>query len=467
MTESTTVGAVDRLIDFVRNTRFEDLSPAALTALKTFTLDSLGVGISGSRVGFAASLINLAQHQWGAGAQARVLGTGERLPALSAALVNGWQIHNQEFDCVHEPAVVHPLATILSTLLAFAERQGGVAGRDFLVALSVAVDVATVLGMACGGGLRFFRPAICGALGASLALARLAGFDRRKMLDAFGLAYSQAGGTMQAHVEGSPALAMQIGFNARNVIAAIDLAAAGLSAPHDVLEGPFGFFQLFETGTRLSEALAQLGRIEQITRVSHKPFPTGRAAHGGLDGLRQLRARHGFEAADIERITLRAPPLILRLVARQPYAGMAPNYARLCLGYVAASLLLDGEIDVACYGEAQLNDPKRIELAQRVRLEAQGIDPNAMTPQALSVALRDGRVFDIEMPAVLGSPERPLSLEQHLEKFRRCCRSGRQPLPESQIEALIRAVDELPGCRDVSTLVDLSIYPATQARAPQ
>jgi 2-methylcitrate dehydratase PrpD len=47
-----------------------------------------------------------------------VFGSGERLPLLHAAMLNAYQIHNQELDCVHEKAVVHPMAAMLPALSA-------------------------------------------------------------------------------------------------------------------------------------------------------------------------------------------------------------------------------------------------------------------------------------------------------------------------------------------------------------
>ena len=37
-----------------------------------------------------------------------------RTSATAAAMVNAYQIHNSEFDCVHEQAVVHPMAVLLA-----------------------------------------------------------------------------------------------------------------------------------------------------------------------------------------------------------------------------------------------------------------------------------------------------------------------------------------------------------------
>jgi len=454
----------ERLIAHIRTARFEDLDSAALRALSIFTLDSLGVGIAGSRVGLSEALRN-AVHGWGdaaPGTGARVWHSGHRLPAPQAAMVNAYQIHNQEFDCVHEAAVVHPMAVILASLLASAERCGGASGRDFAIALAVAVDVATVLGMCASQPMRFFRPGMCGALGAIAGLARLEGLTAEQLWNALGIGYSHLGGTMQAHKEGSTMLPLQVALNARNALAAVDLAKAGFDGPHAFLSGPFGFFTLMEDAGNAEAAFAQLGQVWQVSRISHKPFPTGRAAHGGLDGIATLRVQHGFAAADIVQITVAAPPLVRRLVDRPAQAGMGHNYAKLCLGYVASCLLLDGEVSLDSYLPEQLNRQDHLALAQRVRMVANDcVDPNALAPQTVTIELRDARCLSVELPAVLGHPERPLSLAQHLAKFAACCDASFPPLPSRQQQALIAACDGLADLQNVCSLTELTLSPSS------
>jgi len=195
--------------------------------------------------------------------------------------------------------------------------------------------------------VRFFRPAICGALGAVIGLAKLRKLDTESMTNAFGLVYSQISGTMQAHTEGSPMLAIQIAMNARSALNALDMAAVGFTAPKDILEGPFGFYSLIEPEHQLEQTLEKLGVEHQILNVSHKPFPTGRACHGGLDALNQLLTQHRFDIHDIAKGTLLAPPLIEHLTGRRPNADMTAAYARLCFPYSAATFLLDGDVSVA------------------------------------------------------------------------------------------------------------------------
>ena len=290
--------AIVRLAAHVVGTGYDDLPARAIAATKTFILDSFGVAVVGSAGPWVAELIE-AQARWGQGGDARVWVRGTRLPAPAAALVNGYQIHNSEFDCVHEAAVVHPMAVLLAATTAHAERAGKVSGRDFLTAIALGVDIAAGLGLGSRAPLRFFRPATAGAFAATAAIGKLMGFDVATLVHAFAITHAQLCGTMQAHAEGSPLLAMQIGFNARNAVVACDLAAAGITGPQNVLEGPFGYYPLFEGAYDLGPVLDGLGKVWRITEVAHKPFPCGRATHGVIDGVLQLKGRHGFEAAEV------------------------------------------------------------------------------------------------------------------------------------------------------------------------
>ena len=453
--------AVDRLVQHVNTTRFEDLPGSAVAAVKTFCLDTIGVSVAGTTACYAAE-VRTAVGQWGLGEEATVLGVGHRLPAGAAAMVNAFHAHNQEFDCVHEAAVVHPLTTIQSAALAYAERTGGVSGREFILALALGVDVATSIGMAAKTGLRFFRPATAGIFGATAAVGRLAGLDDVQLKNALGLAYAQNAGTMQSHIEGGPALALQMGFAAGAAVRAVDLTRAGLPGPHDVLEGPFGYFRLYEGEWDLEPVWAELGTVWRITQVSHKPFPTGRATHGGLDGILQLRAAHGLQAGDVVWLTLAAPPLIHQLVGRPVQPGMDVTYARLCFQYVGALALLQGGVDVADFSPERLADPRLHAIAQRIELAADGNpDPNALAPQTATAELADGRTLRIEVPHTLGSPERPLSREQHLAKFRRCWSCAAQPLTEEAAERLVHLVD---GLEELSNTTELAALTRSQER---
>lgn len=449
---------MERVLDHAQALQFAQLPAAAVAAAITFITDSIGVGLAGARHPRVAE-VRAAAALWGQGDAAREWHSGARWPAPSAAMLNAYQIHNQEFDCVHERAVVHPLATILPALVAQAERasQAGqpVSGAALIEALVLAVDLAATLGSAQVAPMRFFRPAMCGAMGAALGLAKLGGCNRRQMADALGLAHGQLAGTMQAHAEGSPLLALQVGLAARAAVCALDLARAGFSGPHDVLEGAFGYFELFDAPLAprreaVQAVFAELGRAFHITELSHKPFPTGRAAHGALDGLGALMRQHRFAPEQVRSIELAAPPLVLRLIGRPLRDDMDVNYARLCLPYLVATYLVRQQVTLEDFSASALADAQRRALAARVTLRPNDCtDANALAPQTLRVVLTDERALAIDLPAVLGHPRRPLSSAAQRAKFDACCaHAGLDAARTQRLHAACAALTEVRNVAD-------------------
>ena len=438
--------------------RHADLPPTALAAAKTFLLDTIGVAIAGSSGANVETVRDLAAN-WGAGDEATEWLGDRRMSAGSAAIVNAYLIHCLEFDCVHEGAVVHPMATLLSALFAWSEREAmrgrPVDGARFIAAMAVGVDVAGLLGMATDGPLRFFRPATAGGFGATAAIANLAGFDIATTRSAFGHMYGQTSGTLQPHLEGSPLLGLQIGFNARGAIAACDLAAAGMQGPRDVFTGRYGYYSLIENeGPHLDRIESVLGRDWQIEKLSHKPFPSGRLTHGVVHGLRDLMALHGFAAAEVEEVICHVPPLVRRLVGRPDIPDPASNYAKLCLPFVAGVWLAKGRCDVPDFRGEALLDPRVHAFAAKVRIEPDAnTNENALDPQEISVRLASGATHSLHLPHTYGHPAVPLSAAENENKFRRCCAHAEPPRAASTANRLLGLVASVESLPDIGVLV--------------
>jgi aconitate decarboxylase len=452
--------AIGAFADHVVATRFTDLPADALRAAKVFILDTLGVGLAGS-TGPMARELAAASAAWGEGAEVRIWGLGISRPAAAAALCNAYQAHNSEFDCVHEEAVVHAMSAVLPVAIAGAERAKSLSGSDLITAVTLGVDVAAGLGVAATTGLRFFRPATAGALGATAALGKLMGLDRPAMINAFSVAYAQLCGTMQAHTEGSALLALQMGFAARNAVVACDLAARGFDGPKNVLEGPFGYFKLFEPEGAPARVVPDLGRRWFIAELAHKPFPSGRATHGIVEACLALRRAHRLDPDTIERVTAHVPPMVHHLVGRPPREEMQTNYARLCAPYVAACALRRDGVRLADFTPAAYRDGATQALARRVSLEVRDAgNPNALSPVEVEIVLRDGSRHTARIETVYGNPKKPLSRADHLAKFRSNCAAAAHPLPPGNVERLIERVDRLEEVADVIELMDL-LAPAT------
>ncbi len=426
---------------------------------RMIALDTAAVGVAGSRTPLAAALRQQLP-AWGRGEAAGILGSGGgRHPAASAAFMNAYQIHGTEYDCVHEPAVVHPMAAVFATALAaWDERRRrepgwGLSGQEWLDVLSRSTDVAIAVGLSARQAMRFFRPAVASAFGAVAAVSQIRALDPATAATAFGHLYSQLCGTMQAHAEGAAVLPMQIGFNARNALVAADLAQAGISAPAQVFEGAFGYLTLYESAGDLGPALDALAQVRRIPELSYKPFPTGRATHGGVDGLLRLRRAHEIDWRQVRAAKVFGPPLIPRLVGRPLRADHEAHYARLCMAFVGAVALRRGHIDLDDFLPASLADPETLALAGCITVHDDGNpDTNVLLPQRVEVELKDGRRHECTLSEVYGSPAVPMDEEAHWRKIRHCLAFG--GLDEARVEAFVGQGAKLEQLADVAIWLD-------------
>ncbi|MBT3700674.1 MAG: MmgE/PrpD family protein [Alphaproteobacteria bacterium] len=446
--------AIHKFAKFVIETRFEDIPEDARAATKKFILDCFGVGMIGSSGPWVTELIKT-QSLWGQGNDARIWNSGDRVPTPTAAMCNAYQIHNSEFDCVHEGAVAHAMTAVLPCVLAEAERRGGMTGQELITTVAIGVDVACNLGLAAKTGLRFFRPGTVGLFAGVAGISILRGFDQETLTRAFSIGYAQLSGTMQPHTEGSMLLGMQIGFNARNAVVACDMAEAGLAGLQGVLEGPFGYFSLIELEYDLADILANIGKIWRVTEMAHKPFPSGRATHGVADAALLLQKEHNLTADQIESATLTMPSLTKHLVGRPAHDAMDVNYARLCSPYVAAVAFMKGEINIPDFHEKAFRDPVTVELAKRISVEANdNPDPNALSPVEVSVTLKNGTVLRQGVEIVYGNPENAMTRDAWLEKFHKNAAGAAKPISREKADAMVDLVDHLEDLDDVRILVD-------------
>ena len=450
---------LDDLVELIARTDFDELPDAAVQAAQTFILDTLAVGVAGRRNPYRDAVLGVAD-AWGQGEMARILGGSVLVPAPTAAFVNAYQMHCLEFDCVHEPAVVHAMTAVLAAALAECEQAAApVSGRRFIAAATLGVEVAALLGMAATAPLTFFRPATAGVFGAAAAVAALRNYGAARIRSCFGHALCHAAGTMQAHEEGKPTLPVQLGNAARAGLVAADLAAAGVPAPEDALEGPYGYFALFERSFDTAGLAETLGKVWRVTELSHKPYPSGRATHGGVEAVLQLRGQ-GVTAKALKAMRLSAPPLIHQLVVRPPLADMNVNYARLCFPYVGATALLHGTVGLEHFTAEVLQDAEVLAVAQRFSASVNEVaDPAAFTPQTLTAELADGSVLAVRIDQLPGSPSHPLSQAQRQAKVRTCL--GSVYADEARADALLDAVAALPQTADAKALLE----PITDGRA--
>jgi 2-methylcitrate dehydratase PrpD len=413
-----------------------------------------------------------AVRRWGGIEEATAVGGGHRLPAPSAALVNGTLAHALDYDDTHLPSVLHPSAPVVPAALAAAEATSA-SGEALVAAVAAGIEVCNRLGLAsylpeARTSLFFERgqhaTSICGTVGAAVAAGLLFGLDEDGVAHAAGVAASMGAGLLEANRTGGTIKRAHCGWAAHSGVSAAVLALEGVTGPPTVLEGRFGFFGAWLDGRYDESAmLFALGRRWELLRTVYKPYPTNHFTHPGIDCALALRAGGLSPAAgDVEDVELGVAAPVLRTIAEpreEKVRPRSPYHAKFSGPYtVAAALLGGGGLGLGPDDFAALT-PDRLALAARVRCvadeRASEIFPRAFAA-VLRVRLRDGSLLEHRVDSSRGGPERPLTREELAVKFR--ANAGRA-LPPGQVDALLDAARDLAGAPSPARLLGLAVAP--------
>ncbi|HWL57471.1 MAG TPA: MmgE/PrpD family protein [Paracoccus sp. (in: a-proteobacteria)] len=339
-----------------------------------------------------------------------VLGLSRRFGAGAAALLNGAFGHSLDFDDTHADSSLHPSAPVIPAALAAAELVDA-SGADLLAAIVVGFEVCCRIGMALDPTAHYargFHPtATAGTFGAAAAAGRLMGLTPEQMVSAFGVAASQASGSLQFLQNGAWNKRYQVGEASMKGLIAATLASEGFLGAAEALEGTHGFLKGYSDGVVAERATSGLGTVWETLRIGVKPYPACRYTHAAVDGLLRLQREHGWSADDIDHmrvglhrngIALVGAPLDEKRRARSIVEG------QFSMPFAAAVALLRGRFGWDDYD--LLGDPKADALADRVEVFRDVSLEGLRHPFGATLEVTaQGKVTQLRIPDPSGEPE--------------------------------------------------------------
>lgn len=383
-------------------------------------------------------------------AQASVLGRGDRLDIMQAALMNGITSHTFDFDDTHLKTVIHPSGPVASAILALAERQP-VSGEDFLHAFILGVEVECRIGNAVYPNhydVGWHITGTAGVFGAAAAAGRLLGLSEQQMVWALGIAATQASGLREMF--GTMCKPFHPGNAARNGLLAALLAQKDFTSSNQGIEAKRGFANVLSTKFEPKDITENLGKTFEILINTYKPFACGIVIHPAIDGCVQLRNEHNLKADDIESIELKAHPLVLELTGKKtPQTGLEGKFS---VYHSSAVAIIHGAAGESEYSDAVVRDPAVVALRDRVTaVVGQGIHEDQVH---VTVRLRNGKTLEKFVEHAIGSIARPMSDADLEAKFRGLARGI---LPAAQTDRLIRLCWDIAGLKDAAEVARAAV----------
>lgn len=447
-------------------------APATQSAHRQF-IDVIAVAIPGAAEPATLSVLETVSG-WGEG-PATVIGTGQGLAAPWAALVNGTAAHALDFDDNFDPAKAHATAVLAPAILALAEQEGA-SGADCLDAYVAGLQVLGRAGQGVNPAHRnrgWHATATIGAIGAAAACARLLRLDGERAANALSIATSMAAGFMSQF--GTMTKPLHAGLAAKAGVMAASLARNGLTAGLDTFDGPTGMNRLMvgpdyeqlrdalthvEHGQTLRFETASVGEPLLILSSGFrvKRFPNCGSAHRAMDGLLELKLRHGFAAADVAAIDVRAPVSHLNNLMYTVPAD--PLQAKFSLEYGLACVLLSGRCGLAEFTPERVARPEVRALYPRIHRHPVDAAEGEF-PTEVAVTLQSGEQYQTSVAMPCGSLAAPFSIAEYWAKFDDCTRGVMSRIDREEAR---KALNDLPILPRVSALMSTLRRPFTAGR---
>lgn len=462
MNSSTVVTAPEPITEyvaqFVHSTRHDDI-PAHVAQLgKKAILDCLGLALAGAKAEGSAILRRHIEEMGCANGAATVFGASLRAPSRFAALANGNAMHSDDYDDTYHPSRIHPSAAVTAALFADAEALNR-SGRDVLTAFNVGVEVSCKISEAIDAQhyqRGYHATGTCGVFGAAAAVCNLRRLPAATILNALGIAGSEAAGLRENF--GTMVKPLHAGRAAENGLVAGSLAAMGFTAAPTVLEGARGFFRAGGGGYDAHKIHGKLGNPWTFAApgISIKPYPSGALTHPAMSKLQEMVAAHDIRPGQIVRLAVKTNRLLPEnLTYHRPTTGL---HGKFSMEFCLASIVISRKAGLAEFTDAIVNRRDVQEVIGKIDYTAYGDDEAAANGYGrlttfLEIVLQDGRKIAARADVAEGDPAIPMNDDEVANKFRECAAFA--DWPEQRSEQIIDAVRHLEKLANITDLTAL------------
>ena len=388
-----------QIIDFIHDTRFEDIPDAMIHEAVRCLTDTLGVSIGGAKTDLSHIIRNHAARQFG-GTSAHIWWDGRTASPAGAALANGMTIDALDAHDGYKPAKGHVGCGVIPGLIAVMEAEGHICAKELLTSIVIGYEIGSRAGVALHDSVSDYHTS-----GAWIALAvaalgaRQLGLTKAQTREAVGIAeYHGPRSQMMRVIDAPTMLKDGSGWGAMAGVSAAYLAQDGFTgAPAITMEAP-----------DLAHFWGDLGQNWLVAEQYIKLYPVCRWAQPPFEAALALIKKHQFKVEDVVGITIETFHEGARLNA-------IPNNteeAQYSLPFAVALALVRGTIGVGDVTEPGLSDPQIRKIAESVIItevdEFNAVFPEHRVARAI-LKLKDGQVLTSDPTEAKGDPEDKVS----------------------------------------------------------
>jgi len=448
-----------RWAKFALGLNYENIPSVALKEAKRFLLDSVGCAFSALNNKDTQAAYNYIK-DLGGKEQATIIGWGTKANLPQATLMNSLLIRALDYNDIYwEQDPSHP-SDIIPAVLSTGEFMKK-NGKEVLVGIIIAYELEMRLCLAAFPGVREigWHHATLTQLVSPVAAGRMLGLNEEEIVAAIGISGSShftLGGVVAGHLTNMKNAADPFAVEA-GVRAAL-LASKGYTGPVEVFEGKEGLFEVLDKVKWDRDILTKgLGDKFLINQCGYKAFPTEALTHQPITAALEVMQENSIDPKEVKEVlvetTTRGADILSDPSKYKPTTKETADHS---LPYCIAVAVAKGNVLPSDFEEDALRDPLVWSLLDKIKVVANP-EIDALFPKVkraiVTIKTPQGE-FKKQEDFAKGQPERPLSDEEIISKFKA---NSEKKISSSRMEDIIKATKELENIDEIGEYMKLLV----------
>lgn len=298
------------LVEYINKIKYSDLPQGVVRVTKKLILDTIGSIIYSSQKDWSKIIANIVQNYSYKGSST-VIPFGFKTSSTAAALANGTMAHGFELDDGHISAKVHPGSVVIPAALAVSEQEC-VDGQSFILSVVMGYEVMCRISHALGPKnhiMRGFHPTgTTGPFGAAISAGKSIGLSDKQLSASLGIAGSLGSGIMRFSKDhyktGDMIKRLHAGRASEGGVLSAILARDGFEGPSNILEGTYGFCNVYSENPEIELITENLGKSYEIMNIYIKPYPCCKTLLSIIDAVLELKQKSEIDINQVDSIQI-------------------------------------------------------------------------------------------------------------------------------------------------------------------
>jgi 2-methylcitrate dehydratase PrpD len=371
---------------------------------------------------------------------ATLIGQSDKVTMADAAMANCTLMRATGLDDVIFPVGVHAGLMTLPIALAIGEHEKS-SGAELLISIVLGYEIMGKFGSWTWSEEYPRRPYMAyGPFGGIAVAGRLLRLDPERMAVALAFAAHTAMGLAESD---RGQVTHHYALVCRNSLTGAYLAAGGAYGSMTVLEGRFGFLDIFSPNARIdaSKMMASFGRDHVIVEALEKRYPGTAANQVPIEAMRDMVTKGLVKADNIDSIIVSVPIerkniAVINSIGPFDDSHTTPS----SFAFQMAMLIIDGDLHFHRY--AEIDNPEIMAVVRRIRVEF--VEGRPIRYAKVEVVTKNGKVHMREGTHFAFPAQDPFTIiAKYAAPF----------LPKDRIQRFVDLLDRLETLPDVSEMI--------------